>query len=134
MNAMRLLLCITLLAWIASCNDEDNGGSEASDQLIGAECTGPEDCDDEDPETPELDCITDFKGGYCGRAGCTASEECPEGSLCADMEGSYYCFLVCTEKYQCNEHRTVDNESNCSSNIDPVEGGEEKLCIPPSGE
>ena len=44
-----------------------------------------------------------------------------------------YCFLVCTTKDQCNQNRTVDNESNCSSNINPVEGGEDKVCVPPSG-
>ncbi|MFH1436938.1 MAG: hypothetical protein ABIJ56_14615 [Pseudomonadota bacterium] len=133
MKAIRLILCIAVLAWSAAC-DNGGGGSEAGDQLIGAECTGVENCDDDDPDTPALECVTGFKGGYCGRAGCTASLECPEGSLCAVVDGSNYCFLVCTEKFQCNEHRTLENESNCSSNIDPVEGGEEKLCIPPSGE
>lgn len=113
------------------CGDE---GSEADKQLIGGECTQAEDCDDGDPDTPELECILDFKGGYCGRKGCTASSECPEGSLCADLGTGYYCFLVCIDKGECNRNRTIENESNCSSNIDPVEGGEEKLCIPPAGE
>lgn len=124
-----VLVCFVCLA-VAGCGDDD--GSEADRQLIGAECAVPEDCDDEDDETPPLDCLTEFGGGYCGRAGCAASDDCPEGSLCADLNGSYYCFLVCNDKGECNRNRTVDNESNCSSNIDPVEGGIEKLCIPPS--
>lgn len=110
-----------------------DNGSEADKQLIGAECTKVEDCDDGDPVTPELECILDFKGGYCGRKGCTASSQCPEGSLCANYEAGDYCFLVCIDKVECNRNRTLENESNCSSNIDPVEGGEEKLCIPPAG-
>jgi len=109
------------------------GEDDANDQLIGGECATAADCDDGNDDTPALDCILDFKGGYCGRAGCQNSTDCPEGSLCADLEGSFYCFLACTDKAQCNQNRTADNESNCSSSVDPVEGGEQKLCIPPSG-
>ncbi|MBN2493782.1 MAG: hypothetical protein JXR96_04240 [Deltaproteobacteria bacterium] len=108
-------------------------GADADEQLIGAECATAADCDDGDDDTPELECILDFKGGYCGREGCTASADCPEGSLCASYESGNYCFRTCLDKSECNRNRTLENESNCSSNIDPVEGGEDKLCIPPSG-
>ena len=127
---VMLVNALSVCPFVAGCGDDD--GSAADHQLIGAECAVSEDCDDGDDETPPLDCLTEFGGGYCGRAGCVASEDCPEGSLCADLDGSYYCFLVCIDKVDCNRNRTVDNESNCSSNIDPVEGGIEKLCIPPS--
>ena len=120
---------IVCLAGVGGCGD----GTEADEQLIGAECTKLEDCDDDNPDTPELECILDFKGGYCGRSDCTASSDCPEGSLCAAYESGNYCFRTCTDKPECNRNRSVENESNCSSNIDPVEGGEEKLCIPPAG-
>jgi hypothetical protein len=109
------------------------GEDDANEQKIGGECVTADDCDDGDDDTPALDCILDFKGGYCGRANCQTSEDCPEGSSCADLEGSFYCFLHCTDKAQCNQNRSVENESNCSSSVDPVEGGELKLCIPPSG-
>ena len=109
------------------------GGTEADEQLIGAECATAADCDDDNPDTDELDCILDFAGGYCGRKGCTASSECPEASLCASYESSTYCFRSCVDKSECNHNRSLENESNCSSNIDPVEGGEAKLCIPPFG-
>lgn len=129
MDSIFWLVCVCCLA-VWGCGDD---GSEADRQLIGAECTEAADCDDDDSATPELECILDFKGGYCGRKDCEQSSDCPEGSLCAAYEAGNYCFLVCTEKNECNRNRTVDNESNCSSNVDPVEGGEEKLCIPPSG-
>ena len=123
-----LIVIMSLGLLLSACGDDN----EANDQLIGGECTALADCDDENDDTPELECLTEFSGGYCGREGCTTDSDCPEGSLCADLDGTYYCFLVCTDKAQCNENRTVDNESNCSSNISPVSGGEEKLCIPPS--
>lgn len=126
---LGIFVCICALA-TSGCGDD---GSEADQQLIGAECTKEEECDDRNSDTPQLNCILDFKGGYCGRKGCTASSGCPEGSLCANFEAGKYCFLVCVDKAQCNRNRTPENESNCSSSIDPVEGGEAKLCIPPSG-
>ncbi len=116
------------LALCMSCGEND-----ANEQLIGGECAVVDDCDDGDDDTPALECLTNFKGGYCGRAACVASEDCPDGSLCAVLEGANYCFLVCTDKVQCNKNRGVENESNCSANISSVEGGEEKLCIPPAG-
>ena len=127
---MRILVVLVAILGMLFCGC---GEDDANDQLIGGECATAEDCDDGNDDTPALDCILDFKGGYCGRAACQNSAECPEASLCADLEGSFYCFLQCTDKTQCNKNRTVDNESNCSSSVDPVEGGEQKLCIPPSG-
>jgi hypothetical protein len=109
------------------------GEGDANDQLIGGECATAEDCDDGDDDTPALECITVFKGGYCGRQGCSSNADCPEKSICVTHETVNYCFLVCTTKSQCNQNRTVENESNCSSNINPVEGGEDKVCVPPSG-
>ena len=119
-----MLVCMGLCC---ACGEET-----ANEQLIGGECASVADCDDQNDDTPTLECLQGFKGGYCGRAGCSTDADCPEGSLCADLDGTTYCFLVCTDKIQCNENRTVDNESNCSSSVDPVAGGEEKLCIPPS--
>ncbi len=121
------MLVAGALGAFAACGDDD-----ANDRLIGAECTTAADCDDNNDDTDPLACITDFAGGYCGDASCMASTDCPDGSMCANYEGSNYCFLTCTDKADCNKHRTVDNESNCSSNVDPVEGGTAKLCIPPS--
>lgn len=122
-----LLASLVLGLLIPACGDDD-----ANDWLIGAECATTADCDDGNDDTPELFCLTEFGGGYCGLEGCETDMDCPEGSLCADLEGTHYCFLVCTDKAQCNENRTAEHESNCSSSVDPIAGGDEKLCIPPS--
>jgi hypothetical protein len=108
------------------------GEESANEQLIGGQCASATDCDDSNDDTPPLECLTEFKGGYCGRRDCVQDSDCPDGSLCAQLEAVNYCFLVCTVKEQCNQNRLVDNEANCSSSVDPVGGGEQKLCIPPS--
>lgn len=126
MRTLALLTLPCLLLTAAACGDDD-----AVDRRIGAECTGPADCDDCDDGTPPLECLTEFAGGYCGESDCVASTDCPEGSVCVDYEGTNYCFLTCTDKPDCNPHRTVDNESNCSANYPPVDVSS-KVCVPPA--
>jgi hypothetical protein len=80
-----------------------------------------------------LKCLP-FKGGYCGLQDCKADADCPAGSGCvAHTDGNSYCFLICTDKTQCNYTRPIDIESNCSSKIDFVSGQKtSKACVPPS--
>jgi hypothetical protein len=103
-------------------------GNDADAERIGAECTASGQCENE-----ALVCLPQFKGGYCGASGCTAHADCPEGSICVTQAGANYCFRTCEDKAECNKHRSVENESNCSSNITRVGGGSEKACVPPSG-
>lgn len=87
-----------------------------------------------------MDCTEDgqtclaFKGGYCGLTNCQGDAGCPSGSACvAHSDGKNYCFLVCTDKVQCNLYRAPDVEANCSSNVTFVDGTQSvKACIPPS--
>jgi len=125
---LTLGMSLMLALAIGACSED------ANDLKVGGECVNLADCGVEasDGETPELDCLPEFKGGYCGKTGCAASTDCPEGSACADLEGTLYCFLVCNDKPDCNQNRTVDNESNCSATIKTVENTDQKLCIPPS--
>lgn len=116
---LSVAVCFLLLGG-AACGD-------ANDEKIGGECTDNAACENE-----ELTCLTAFKGGYCGASGCTASSQCPEGSACVGLNGTNYCFLICVDKAECNENRTVLNESNCSSNVDVIDSTM-KVCVPPSG-
>jgi hypothetical protein len=124
----------TILSFMAAalaaggCNDDEG----ANAQLIGAECATAEDGDDHDDDTPAVDCVLDFKGGVCGREGCMRDIDGPKGSICVDIDGRNCCLLVCIDKVECNRHRSPENEANCSSNIDPVDGGTDKVCVPPS--
>jgi hypothetical protein len=113
---------------LPACGDDDPPGTEADRVGVGAECASDELC----PEG--LTCLS-FKGGYCGLAGCTDTAGCPNGSACVQHDdGESYCFRLCVNKAECNVNRSVDNEANCSSNIeyvDPDVGA--KACVPPAG-
>jgi hypothetical protein len=111
------------------------GGSDADRIGVGAECSTQAPCpDDEDSDTPELECLTQFDGGYCGLSDCTGNEDCPETSACvAHTDGSNYCFRLCVDKPECNVNRSEGNESNCSSNVVFVDAStDSKACVPPS--
>lgn len=130
---MKMLLNLASLILIAgiffTCSDEP--GTEADKIGIAAECTLDESCSQDDAT---LTCQTEFKGGYCGIEGCTAHSDCPEGSICVAQDGVNYCMRTCVDKPECNLHRTLDNESNCSGSFNPVTDveGNVKVCIPPS--
>lgn len=127
-NSLVLVPLVALAGLaLAFCGDDD----DANDRMIGAECSVLADCDDDDDETPPLDCILEFAGGYCGDASCIASTDCPDGSACVDYEGTNFCFLTCNDKADCNTHRSTANEANCSSNYPPIDVTA-KVCIPPS--
>lgn len=115
-----------LLGFGTGCGDD----SEADRRGIGAECSSSDDCTEANQQ-----CLTQFKGGYCGSQGCASTEECPPGSGCVShTDGTNYCFRICLDKIECNANRSVDNESNCSSNITFASGKKEgKACVPPSG-
>jgi hypothetical protein len=119
------LLFTTALLLPAGCGDDD--GTEADRLGIAAQCTKTEDCQE------NLECLTSFKGGYCGLAGCKKDADCPQGSACVDEGGNTFCFRVCTDKTQCNANRKPDFEANCSSSVTFVEAQKLKACVPPSG-
>lgn len=125
-SMLRLLLPTLLIAPLAlgACGDD---GTEADRLGIAAQCTKKEDCKD------NLECLTSFKGGYCGLANCTKDADCPQGSACVDQNGSTFCFRICLDKAECNANRAVDFEANCSSNVTFVEATKVKACVPPSG-
>ena len=102
---------------------------------MGAACTKNDDCTEQGQV-----CLTQFKGGMCGIADCTSTTMCPAGSVCvADPDFSRnFCLLTCIDKPDCNVHRPVESEANCSSTlnaIDTRDGGvaDPKVCRPPNG-
>lgn len=127
-----LLGCLVVFGAVGGCGDGDEGEGLSEAQLhgVGAACDTNDDCR---VGERELTCLP-FKGGYCGVEGCQASADCPAGSACvAHGDGKSYCFLVCTDKVQCNPTRPGEIESNCSSNIDFVDDARgKKACVPPS--
>ena len=129
---MRICL-VTIALVVVACNGS-GPGSEADDVGVGGECSNDSDCTAMDTDGGDLQCLTQFAGGYCGLLGCDVNEDCPQGSSCViHDDGDNYCFLDCTDKEDCNLNRSPDSESNCSANIeyaDPETEG--KACVPPS--
>ena len=82
----------------------------------------------------QLECLTQFKGGYCGLEGCQGDVDCPEGSACVThSDGKNYCFRERLDKPDCNLNRSVENESNCVGSIAFVDPrNDRKACEPPS--
>jgi len=106
-----------------------SGQSEANRRGVGAECAMASDC----TETGQL-CLTAFKGGYCGVAGCLHDTDCPQGSACVTDDNQInYCFLICNTKTDCNLHRSASDESDCTSSLTFVDGAmNRKVCRPPN--
>jgi len=111
----------------------DSGETEADRVGVGAECTDAAECELDDDEV-ELECLTQFTGGYCGLEGCTGDQDCPEGSACVTHDdGNNYCFRVCVDKPDCNLNRVEENWSNCVGSITFVDPrNDRKACEPPS--
>jgi hypothetical protein len=124
-----LLCCLA----VGCGDDDDSNASEAVRRGVGAACATSEDCTE-----PNQVCLTEFKGGMCGVVDCTASSDCPAGSVCVEMAdlGHNYCLLICQDKPDCNLSRPAADEANCSSTLDPIDppdgGAEAKVCAPPS--
>lgn len=114
-------------------------GNEADQMGVAAQCTAEADCQEVTiaGEPVQLQCLTQFKGGYCAIEDCASKADCPDGSTCvAHDDGHNYCFRSCVEKVDCNANRDADNEANCSSSFDYADAADDdgkKACIPPSG-
>ena len=118
-------LCLLFLI-VLGCGSNQ---SEANRRGVGAECTMGSDCTEAGQH-----CLTAFKGGYCGVAGCLHDTDCPQGSACVtDDNQSNYCFLICNTKTDCNLHRSASDESDCTSSLTFVDGAmNRKVCRPPN--
>lgn len=112
---------------LASCS---GCGNEADNIGVGAECSTNDDCNQDDGDQQ---CLSQFKGGYCGLEGCDSDDDCPEAAACVTHEGANYCFRVCVDKEECNENRSDEFLSNCSSSVTFADGSKDgKACLPPS--
>jgi hypothetical protein len=119
---MKRLIPVLLFAFaLSSCgNDADSVG-------IGALCTSSADCSE------EMTCLQQFRGGACGKSGCSNHADCPEPGLCVLVDGEAICLRSCQTKSECNANRSAEHEANCSSSLDLIEESSSKACIPPSG-
>ncbi len=124
---LRIYPLLLAAFFMTGCDDDQ--GSDAIRLGVGAECNVNAEC-----ATEGTECLTQFRGGYCGLSPCDANQDCPSGSLCVvHDDGAHYCFLSCVTKSDCNGSRSIENESNCTSSVVFVEPTESRACVPPSG-
>jgi hypothetical protein len=92
---------------------------------VGAACAGDDDCD------PDLECVGDFDGGYCGRRDCTSNAECPGASLCVEIDDRSYCVRTCDHESDCGFCRHPDVAAACTTDVTYVEGDATvPVCVP----
>lgn len=126
-----------LTGLLVGCSGDD--ASEADRLGVAAECTEELDCPEvliKDAEV-QLQCLTQFAGGYCAIQDCNSALDCPEGATCvAHDDGENYCFRECVDKAECNANRDPENEANCSANFNYADPADDKnglkACLPPS--
>ncbi|MDH5671314.1 MAG: hypothetical protein OEZ06_04145 [Myxococcales bacterium] len=91
---------------------------------VGAHCWDDADCD------PDLECLTDYHGGYCGRADCTGNADCPQNSVCADLGNRNVCVKTCTDGWECTFCRHRDAWVDCRNDVELVEASGVSVCVP----
>ncbi len=137
MRSMWWTCCVAIVGFACG----ENGDRAAADRGVGEACATTADCRNETRTSEDavepmerLECLTEFKGGYCGLKGCQRHLDCPTGSRCVLADnGSNYCFLTCVDKIDCNVHRAPEVEANCVRNAVMVDGAKDvKVCVPPS--
>lgn len=93
---------------------------------VGAACVTVGDC------TGGLECVATLAGGYCGKAGCTANADCPNGSLCVkNGDGKNYCFRSCQGATDCTFCRGYNDPVTCTTMVTFAEAGTAgSVCVP----
>ena len=133
---MYVIAAVMLLGAVAGCGGDDS--TEADRIGVGAECTVDSSADP--PSTCpvvemdiQLDCLTQFKGGYCGLEGCTGDVTARRGRPASPMTTARTTASEFVRTSRIATNRSVENESNCVGSITFVDDrNERKACEPPS--
>ena len=84
---------------------------------VGSSCAETADCPD------DLECNTDYDGGYCGVTGCSANADCPGDSRCVQDGDASYCARPCAADSDCTFCRHPDHPATCTSDVAYAEAG-----------
>ena len=92
----------------------------------GDTCTIYSDC------KGRMDCLTDFKEGYCAMRGCSKDSPCPDGSACVELNAGSACLKSCKTDGDCNTGNI--NDRTCSKLHSAIsDGDKESVCVVGSG-
>jgi hypothetical protein len=122
MTHLRIhLLIIALTATtLAACKGGPDPVDMDAEELVVSGCSADDEC-------PGGRCVAGIGSGLC-TANCSDQGDCPDGTICADTEGSRgVCLLTCTKGQECTEHLgpayTCDTETNLDN------GRDARVCI-----
>jgi hypothetical protein len=93
---------------------------------VGASCVDATDCD------ADLECLTAFNGGYCGRQNCSVNADCPANARCVrHADGANYCFVSCVTEWDCSFCRGAALTTDCRTDATFAETGTTgSVCVP----
>jgi hypothetical protein len=106
------------------------GGSDNRKVCVPGDCGIGASCNDDFPCDPDLECIGDFDGGYCGARGCATDSECPQDGACIDIDGDSYCVKRCSTDGDCGLCRGDSVPAACTAEVvflDPEGAG--SVCL-----
>jgi hypothetical protein len=112
------------------CRSSGGGGDNRricvpGDCDIGESCSETADC------APDLECVTNFGGGYCTLRGCSAENPCPGESLCVTRDDENYCFRPCARASDCTYCRDSDASVSCTDDVTfAMDGATGSVCVP----
>ncbi|MFO7565402.1 MAG: hypothetical protein R6X02_22365 [Enhygromyxa sp.] len=103
------------------CRSTGGGGANRKvcvpgDCGIGAVCNEDADCG------PDLVCIGEIDGGYCGVRDCQVADDCPMGSQCINHAGINYCARNCDVASDCGFCRHENVGASCRADVEFVDG------------
>ena len=104
-----------------TCRSSGGGGENRKicvpgDCGVGAVCNEDADCG------PDLVCIGEVDGGYCGVRDCQSTADCPVDSLCVNHAGISYCARTCAAASDCSFCRYDNVVASCRADVEFVEG------------
>lgn len=84
---------------------------------LGASCSADADCG------PNLECLDEVDGGFCGVRDCASNADCPVDSLCISHAGINHCAPTCAATSDCTFCRYGGPTAACTTDVDYIEGG-----------
>jgi hypothetical protein len=125
------VFCQEWASWDFICRSSGGGSDNRKvcvpgDCGVGAWCDGVDDCD------ADLDCVDGIDGGWCGRADCASSADCPQESVCIGRgDGTTLCVPTCQNDGDCSFCRPEEFAGACRDDVEYIDGSGPAVCVPP---
>jgi hypothetical protein len=108
------------------------GGSGNRKICVPGDCGIGADCGDANDCSSDLECLSAFRGGYCGLSGCLVNDDCPDDALCVvASNGENHCYKPCSTASDCSFCRRDGLLGACTADVSFAEDGTTgSVCVP----